>query len=255
MPEPKEIRKAMLQACKWDQDGNLESLVGDPVTVQFNPETLKLTTSNQIASDNNKGGAALQFSSRGNTKLAFELWFDVSAHMEDGEANLDVRKYTAKVAAFVKAEQQGSGESAKFIPPGCLFLWGRMLFFGVMESMNENLEFFSEQGVPLRANVSVSLTKQDVQLRGANGNGAGTQQVRSLPEGGSLQEMFGEQWQEQAVANDIDDPKPGTYVINEVNTTPGLLVHYEVSNQEMRKPVVKEVLSKLFDINDDRGHG
>lgn len=206
MPKPKEIRKAMLQACKWDKDGNLKSLVGEPVIVQFNPETLKLTTTNQIASDNNKGGAALQFSSRGSTKLSFEMWFDVSAHMQESKAKLDVRKYTAKVAGFMKAEQQGSGDKAKFIPPGCLFLWGRMLFFGVMESINENLEYFSDQGVPLRANVSVSLTKQDVQLKSANANGAGTQQVRPLPQGGSLQEMFGEEWQKQALKNNIDDP-------------------------------------------------
>ena len=206
MPKPKEIRKAMLQACKWDKDGNLKSLVGEPVIVQFNPETLKLTTTNQIASDNNKGGAALQFSSRGSTKLSFEMLFDVSAHMQESKAKLDVRKYTAKVAGFMKAEQQGSGDKAKFIPPGCLFLWGRMLFFGVMESINENLEYFSDQGVPLRANVSVSLTKQDVQLKSANANGAGTQQVRPLPQGGSLQEMFGEEWQKQALKNNIDDP-------------------------------------------------
>ncbi|MDM8514649.1 hypothetical protein QUF76_00485 [Desulfobacterales bacterium HSG16] len=51
------------------------------------------------------------------------------------------------------------------------------------------------------------------------------------------------------ITKEIDDPKPGTYVINEVNTTPGLLVHYEVSNQEMRQPVVKEVLAALFDID------
>ncbi|MBD3314353.1 MAG: hypothetical protein GF344_01085 [Chitinivibrionales bacterium] len=206
MPRPKVVRKAMLQACKWDRDGNLESLVGDPAIVQFNPETLKLTTTNQIANDNNRGGAALQFSSRGTTKLAFELWFDVSARMRDGRAEEDVRTYTAKVATFMKTERRGSGQEVKYIPPGCLFLWGRMLFFGVMESMNENLEYFSDQGVPLRANVSVSLTKQDVQVRNAENGGAGTRRVRPLPQGGSLQDMFGEQWQRQALANDIDDP-------------------------------------------------
>ena len=205
MPKPKEIRKAMLQACKWDKDGNLQSLIGDPVIVQFNPETLKLNTSNQIASVNNKGGAALQFSSRGTTKLSFDLWFDVSAYMQHSEARKDVRTYTAKVAQFMKAEQQGSGKKTKYIPPGCMFLWGRMLFFGVMESMNENLEYFSDQGVPLRASVSVSLTKQEVQLGGET-NGAGTQQVKSLSEGGSLQDMFGEQWQQQALVNNVDDP-------------------------------------------------
>ncbi|MDH5359927.1 MAG: hypothetical protein OEX03_05145 [Gammaproteobacteria bacterium] len=204
MPKPNEVRKAILQACKWDSTGNLQSLEGDPVTVQFNPESLKLSTSNQLANNNGKGGAALQFSSRGTTKLSFELWFDVSSEMKNGKMNTGVRKLTEKIAAFMKAE--GEDGDDKFIPPGCMFLWGKTLFFGVMESMNETLEYFSEQGVPLRASVSVSLTKQDVKIKTVK-NGAGQNKSKPLPKGGSLQEMFGEKWQQKALQNKVDDPK------------------------------------------------
>jgi D-alanine-D-alanine ligase-like ATP-grasp enzyme len=48
------------------------------------------------------------------------------------------------------------------------------------------------------------------------------------------------------IARDIRNPKEGTYVINEINTSPALLVHYEVQNQEKMRPVAKEILRTIF---------
>ncbi|WP_028575397.1 hypothetical protein [Desulfonatronovibrio hydrogenovorans] len=50
------------------------------------------------------------------------------------------------------------------------------------------------------------------------------------------------------IAQDISDPCKG-YVINEVNTTPCLLVHYEVQNRDMVKPVLNFILMDTFGLS------
>ena len=215
MPKPTNVTKAFLQEITWDSSGKVVS-EGRKVTVQFNPESLKLALSNQIAGDNNQGGSAIQFASRGTTKLSFEMWFDVTARQADEQQRKDdVGRLTQEIAAFMKAEPTGSGQNAKYTPPGCRFQWGSFLFEGVMESINENLEFFSEQGKPLRASVSVSLVKQDVEVRfaptAAPAPSAGTQPQQQAREGDSVQAMsaregHAEDWQERAAAQGIEDP-------------------------------------------------
>ena len=41
------------------------------------------------------------------------------------------------------------------MPPGVRFLWGSFQFDGMMDSLEETLEFFSPDGRPLRASVSL----------------------------------------------------------------------------------------------------
>ena len=214
MPRPTNVTKAFMQEITWDSHGNVAS-EGRKVTVQFNPESLKLAFSNQIAGENNQGGSAIQFASRGTTKLSFEMWFDVTAKQaNEQERKDDVRRLTQEVAAFMKTEKSGSGQNAKYTPPGCRFQWGSFLFEGVMESINETLEFFSEEGKPLRASVSVSLVKQDVEVRfapTAAPPSAGTRPQQQAREGDSVQSMsaregHAENWQERAAAQGIEDP-------------------------------------------------
>lgn len=164
MPKPRQITKAFLQEIAWNKKGKVIH-EGEKVTVQFNPETLKVTLSNQIANKNNKGGGAIQFASQGTSKLTFDIWFDVTAKQPDGKTENDVRKLTKEIIKFMKVKKVTKNKKDKFIPPGARFQWGSFLFEGVMESINESLEFFSEDGRPLRASVSVSLTKQNVDIK------------------------------------------------------------------------------------------
>jgi cyanophycin synthetase len=50
------------------------------------------------------------------------------------------------------------------------------------------------------------------------------------------------------IAKDIRNVTEGSFVINEVNTTPALLVHYEVQNQERMRPVAQDILKSMFDL-------
>lgn len=214
MPQPRTLQKAQLQAITWEGDQVRE--LAEPIDVQFNPETLKVAYANQTSGGDQSGGAATQFVAQGTTKLTFDLWFDVTAEQPDGRQEDDVRRLTTDVNFFMRPhEDLGEG-----IPPGVRFLWGTFLFEGVMESMSESLEFFSEEGRPLRAGVSLSLSQQEIQFKFGDQLSPGlgtTPAAGSTPheqalEGDSVQDIAAregrpEEWQQIALANDVENPR------------------------------------------------
>src|SRR5262245_30251153 len=207
MPESVRLEKAVLQELtlksnnEWDAKPN-----GQKVTVQFNPEALKLSFANQIATpsgggsgDQNSGSAGRQFVGAGTTKLSLQLWFDVNAPMPEGEESVDdVRKLTQKVVFFI-TPQKDTQDPTKLIPPGVRFLWGSFQFDGLMDSLEESLEFFSPDGRPLRASMSLALSQQKITLftfrptanppgsGGPGGAAPGTRPLTEAPAGSTLQ--------------------------------------------------------------------
>lgn len=213
-------------------DANFENEVERDhwATVQFNPETLKVSFANQVAtpsgSGDQRGTPARQFVGAGTTKLALQLWFDVGAQQGESGAVDDVRQLTKKVAFFITPKKEGD----KFVPPGVRFIWGSFQFDGIMESLEESLEFFSPEGKPLRATVSFALSQQkitefkfrDTQSpppganRGAGGASSsappGTKPMTQATQDSSLQGMAAAQgkqdgWQAIALANNIENPR------------------------------------------------
>jgi len=224
MPEKKTISKAVLQQITWNEDGGVTS-EGPEFEVQFNPETLSLALSNQVAGGDQAGGSAIQFNSKGTTKLTFDLIFDVTDPKIDQrfngenkpESRTDVRKISKLVSDFMRTERTGTGDDTRFVPPGVRFSWGTFRFDGVVDSLSEKLDFFSDQGVPLRSTVGVSITKQDVDVNfnapasDAQGNAnAGTAETTMAPEGKSVADLQGDKkgpWQGDAIANGIENPR------------------------------------------------
>ena len=80
MPKPAQLQKAQLIEMAPDLKNTASG--AQPVNVQFNPETLKVTYSNQVTTSENKaaqtGTAALQHVGQGTTKLAVQLSFDIT---------------------------------------------------------------------------------------------------------------------------------------------------------------------------------
>jgi hypothetical protein len=199
-------KRARLKHIKWDANQK-SAKDGDPsktVDVQFNPQTLKVSFSNKNAGGDQPGGSSKQFVGSGTTKLSVELLFDTTA---DGT---DVRVHTEKVAFYIKADAgSGSGSGSNRVPPGVQFEWGSFIFRGTVDSMDETLEYFSEEGVPLRANISLSISRQEIEfLPGEQGEGGGggvpltTAKFRD-----SIQRLAGGgDWKGIAAANNIDDP-------------------------------------------------
>jgi phage tail-like protein len=129
------------------------------VTVQFNPETLKVSFTNHVVTppetaERTSGGAG-QFVGSGVSTLAVQLWFDVTApFVYSTDQPDDVRRLTQQVAYFITPEQTEENPP-QYVPRRVRFLWGSFQFDGIMESLDETLELFSAEGKPLRASVNI----------------------------------------------------------------------------------------------------
>lgn len=130
---------------------------GETITVQFNPVSLQVEITNS-ASPQGGSGATTQVATQSSAKMNLELLFDTSSSGED------VRNKTRPLRATVRAPDQSSGTSseagAAFVPPHIVFQWGTFMFAGIADSYRETLDFFSADGVPLRAQVALALKEQ-----------------------------------------------------------------------------------------------
>ena len=188
---------------------------GQIVEVQFNPESLKLTYANQLeqakGGDQASGNGGRQFVGAGTTKLALQLWFDVTAMQKDPVD--DVRRLTQKVLYFMTPQKSKDGPK-KLTPPGPRFSWGSFQFDGLVEGMEENIEFFSPEGKPLRASISLTLSQQKILEAKFDESNVpklpGRNPLTSAKAGDSLQNMAAKSgkgdWQSIAAANGIEDP-------------------------------------------------
>lgn len=231
MPESAKLVKAELQEIDLAKP---EAAPTKKIPVQFNPETLKVSFANQIqtpeGSGDQRGSPAQQFVGAGTTKLTLQLWFDVNAP-QDGTAVLDVRKMTEKISYFITPKPDAK-DKKKFIPPGIRFIWGSFQFDGLMESLEESLEFFSADGIPLRASMTLNLTQQKIDIYKFGKDAPartplpGTRALTEAAQGSNLQNMAAnngnDDWQSVAVANGIENPRglqPGQLL--DMNATAG----------------------------------
>ena len=234
MPAPLTLKKAELIELKSDFSGEEDG--GKRVTVQFNPDSLKLSFANALVTPEGTGSqkgtpGRLQVGA-GTTKLALQLWFDSTRLAEGATPANDVRDLTKEVTYFITPKSDGAAEP-KFIPPAVRFLWGTFHFDGIMDAVEETLDYWSHDGKPLRANMSLSLSQQKIEAfelaarskgkdqmiarlvgesaGGAAGRPAGTTPMTQAPTGSSLQglaDAAGQgDWQAIAAANGIDNPR------------------------------------------------
>jgi hypothetical protein len=231
MPEQVTFAKAKL--IELENDWKTPKAGGRAVEVQFNPETLKVTYQNEVKEQKGAGSQndppKLQFVGAGTTKLAVQLWFDVTGQAQDDpKAKADVRDLTKAVAYFMTPAKP-PGKTHLLIP-AVRFAWGSFSFEGVMDSLDETLEYFSPQGIPLRASMNFGMTRQDIVA--FHGNEATASPITAaLPRPGqapltvalageSVQQMVaraasGSDWKAVASANGIENPRfvpAGTFV-------------------------------------------
>lgn len=219
---PGKVAKARLVEIQWDakQTTATKPPDGKTVEVHFNPQNLKLTYANENKGGDQPGGSSKQFVGAGTSKLSVELVFDTT---DNGD---DVRRTTRDVAYFIQAKKQKDSKN-KRVPPGVQFEWGTFIFRGIVDSMSETLEYFGEDGTPLRATVSLGLSRQDIEFVGvsdtagqvrsvdpetaASQGAAGQQPLSAAQPGDSVQSMAARSgdsadWKAIAAANNIDDP-------------------------------------------------
>lgn len=225
MAEQTNIARAELREIRPDGNDGTHR-----VSVQFNPETLRVQFANQIvpprnpaAAQDQSENASTQFVGRGTTKLSVQLWFDVTALPSDKSAG-DVRELTKDVIYFIMPQQDEDDRNV-YRPPGIRFVWGSFKFDGIVEGLDESLEFFSSDGRPLRASITMNLSQQRIEIlrnksdaaqpgAGAAAGGAapGTRPLAQASAGSTVQGMaasrgLGGDWQEIAAANQIENPR------------------------------------------------
>lgn len=231
MPDVPKLAKAELRQL----DANFATEINKDkwTIVQFNPDSLKVSFANQVAtpsgSGDQSGPQAQQFVGAGTTKLSVTLAFDVTSEIPPGLPQVDdVRQLTQRVAYFITPAGDPPSAPKKYIPPAVRFVWGSFQFDGMMESMEETLELFSFEGRPLRATVAISLSQQKITaftFNNANapppatrqgGAAPGTAPMTEAPAGATLQGLADGQaggvgvnadWQSIAAANNIDNPR------------------------------------------------
>ncbi len=184
--------------------------------VQFNPETLKVSYSNQLAGKDDKktgsqadGNSGVQYVGSGSTKLGLQLWFDVTAPMPVGQPAVDdVRRLTKQITELMKPKEH----KGKFSTSEVCFEWGSFKFVGIIDALEESIEFFSADGVPLRASMSVSMSQQSILVANFAVNTPGSKAMTQASAGSTVQGLAaasgqGQNWQGIAAANGVENPR------------------------------------------------
>jgi hypothetical protein len=163
------LQKATLTEITPDEKA---TSVGQPVPVQFNPATMKLTISNSTEGGQSRGRQTRQYLGSSSTTLALELVFDTADEGSTDQPR-SVRERTAIVESFVLPKSQGKDKQA---PPKLRFQWGPFVLDGVVDSITIDIDHFAADGTPLRAKVGLTLKEQDPKYQfGATGPGANQQ--------------------------------------------------------------------------------
>ncbi|HZQ81925.1 MAG TPA: hypothetical protein VFB25_08120 [Gaiellaceae bacterium] len=158
--------KAHLIGLKGNAQGSDPVSPAIDIPVQFNPASLRLTLRNETTGGRSRGQQAQQTVGTGSTDLTFDLHFDTA------DNQTDVQVLVKQVEQFVLPTVPGS----KKAPPRVRFCWGKFGFEGVMTGLQEEIDLFSSEGVPLRAKLGVTIQGQrakDVATE-AKGNSATT---------------------------------------------------------------------------------
>ena len=138
---------------EWDVAANTKAAGGVELTVDFDPKSLSLTyTPTGIATAATSGDDRLVSKSPPqqtgqSMSMTVDLTFDTST------TNTSVQEKTEQLVALTLPNQQ----SRRVLR----FSWGNFLFFGMLNSLSQTIDFFSDTGVPLRAAMNLSLSRVD----------------------------------------------------------------------------------------------
>jgi LysM repeat protein len=195
--------------------------------VAFNPTEFTLDKGAQIAEIAIPGldSPLLQFVRGQNEKMSVDLFFDTTEH-GTGAGATSVTTLTDPIYSLVKIEPDGHA------PPVCTFVWNasfpgadlpaaagnqrRTSFQCVVESVKQKLSFFSPEGVPLRATLTLSLREYktlDQQLGQLNLSSPNRTHSHVTRLGDTLASVAGTyylrpgEWRAIAEANNLDDPR------------------------------------------------
>lgn len=201
------LEKAYIQPL--DENGRNR---GSRIEVMFNPEQYTIEKSVNYQRTNLPGlqTPATQFVYGNAQTLKLDLFFDTY------ESGVDVREHTRRVTGLLNIDREIHA------PPVVKFVWGKLEFKAVIDSVSQNFTMFLDSGIPVRAKLGVSFTEYRTiseQLTGTPKNSPDRTKFYVLTEADklwSLADKFysdASQWRVIAKANNVDNPRllnPGT---------------------------------------------
>src|SRR5947209_6138384 len=205
------------------------------IPVQYNPSELSLEKSAQIAEIAIPGldSPLLQFVCGQNERLTLDLFFDTTDEGTPAGAK-SVTEYTDKIYQLLKIDPR------RHAPPICTFFWNnktpgadfqvqvgnqaRNAFRCIVESVRQKFTFFTPEGIPLRATLTVTLKEYktlEQQLAELNRQSPDHTQSHVIERGDTLAGIAAQhynrpgEWRRIADENGIEDPRrlaPGAFL-------------------------------------------
>lgn len=232
------LTKAMLIPMNGDKAETDET---KHIIVQFNPTSLRVTLSNTLKAENGGGKTsnAAQFIDKSESTLAVQLLFDTTVSgsvsgissgasgnatktetqsrlsQANHEANTDVRLLTKAIAETYMNPTSPSAEKPG-APKRCRFQWGSFVFVGMISGYNETLDYFSPEGVPLRATLALTLKEDRYQFETDPTVSIGQRNQPSFAPGGddisaaaatAAAQKNPREWRDVALFNGLENPR------------------------------------------------
>ncbi len=184
---------------------NLEN--GEEIAVQWNPSDYQIEKDvgwkeQEVAGRDAPG---VEFTAGGRKKLSMQLCYDTS------DTGGDVREQTSRVEGLATVDRSLASPR----PPRLLFRWGGFEFRCVLQSCSSRYLLFAENGVPLRAELRISLGEFVEEDNGAGGSAGGPSAIPEMTEIGAeeridqvAERVYGDPaaWPLIAEASGIEDP-------------------------------------------------
>ena len=196
--------------------------VPEQIPVQFNPSEYRITDRSVYSqrSRRKKDEPAMTYNGGMYSTLEVTLFFNSdeftslssvvksAASMLMGDDGNDISKTIDKISALTKIDGD------EHMPPGCMFVWGSLQFFGYVENVGVNYTMFDKSGKPLRAVVNLTMqgsTKANTE-RSSPLMSPDRTKARTMTEDSSIwclaEKEYGDvrEWRRIADANDILNP-------------------------------------------------
>jgi len=185
----------------------------DKIEFTFNPTKYTIDNKNTFKDSDTVGliSPIFQFTEGSARTLKVDLMLDTMVSEKGENEKEDVRdKYIKRLQKLMKLDKEIHA------PPLCQVLWGSLNFKGVLESMNTNYILFTNEGIPVRAEVTLNFKEfipLSKQVKDPSLHSPDRRKLFKMTQGESLWNMsnraYGDPglWRVIADANDIDDPR------------------------------------------------
>jgi nucleoid-associated protein YgaU len=186
----------------------VEPPVDDPkIPLRFNPTDYQLKKGNNFAEIAIPGleSPPLQFVRGAAETLSVQFLLDTSDTLDDVRV-----KYVNKLRGLMRMQEK------LHAPPIVAFVWDEQVFKGVLENLDVSYVLFTPTGVPLRAQVGVSMKEYrpvEIQVRESPTSSPDVEKSYVVRRGESLASIAAAvyrdpfHWRDIARANGISDPR------------------------------------------------